>query len=156
MEAHIKKKLTAEGIKQIHLQQLLWKGTAKFQSPASFSWTKGLEPLCQFRAQSRAGLRGEGNGGNCPGPPAARGPRWWNLLVSNKILVWKFSWFRSDTRIQLYIIFLCCVKYQGPQQQLISLQVRLFARFGNCYWIAYRHFRFCSMQIYFISLLNFS
>ena len=24
MEAHIKKKLTAEGMKQIHLQQLLW------------------------------------------------------------------------------------------------------------------------------------
>ena len=38
-----------------------------------------------------------------------------NLFVSNKILVWKSSWFRSDTRIQLYVIFLRCVKYQGPQ-----------------------------------------
>jgi len=134
MEAHIKNKLTAEGMKQIHLQQLLWftiksdsrqllwKGTAKFQSPALLSWTKGFEPLCQFLAQSRGGLS-EGDGCNCPGPPAARGPPWWNLFVSNKILVWKISWFRSDTRLQLYIIFLCCVKYQGPQQQLISLQV---------------------------------
>ena len=51
---------------------------------------------------SRAGLRGwGGNRGNCPGPPAARGPPWWNLFVSNKILVWKISWFGSDTRIQL-------------------------------------------------------
>ena len=155
MEAHIKKKLTAEGMKQINLQQLLWKGTAKFQSPASFSWTKGLEPLCQFRAQSRAGLRGS-NGGNCPGPPAARGIRWWNLFVSNKILVWKISWIRSDTRMQLYVIFLCCIKHQGPQQQLISPQVWLSVSFRNRYWVAYRYFRFCSMQIYFISLLNFS
>ena len=48
-----------------------------------------------------------------PGPPLQGGPPWWNLFVSDKILVWKISWFRSDTRKQLYIIFLCCIKYQG-------------------------------------------
>jgi len=60
-----------------------------------------------------SGLRG-GNGSNLPRPPAGRGTPWWNLFVSNKILVSKIPWFRSDTRIQLYILFLCCVKYQGP------------------------------------------
>ena len=120
-----------------------------------------------------------------PRPPRFKGPPWWNLFVSNKILVgkggargvprgatappkfcfappvappnlglflqvsfWKFYrddwqllllqncplqwppqnenvwlrpcllekflWFRSATRIQLYIIFLCCVNYQWP------------------------------------------
>jgi len=56
----------------------------------------------------RAGLRG-GNGGNCPGLPAARRPPWLNLFVSNKLLVWKIWCFRRYTRMQPYIIFLCCV-----------------------------------------------
>ena len=61
----------------------------------------------------RAGLRGA-RGAIAPGPRCKGDPLWWNLFVSNKILVWKISWFRSDTRIQLYIIFLCCVKYPRP------------------------------------------
>ena len=36
----------------------------------------------------RAGLRGEQRG-QLPRAPAARGPPWWNLFVSNKILFWK-------------------------------------------------------------------
>jgi len=32
-------------------------------------------------------IKGGGNGGNCPGPPATRGIPWWDLFVSNKILV---------------------------------------------------------------------
>jgi len=49
------------------------------------------------------------NGGNCPDTPLHAGPPWWTLFVSNKVLVWKTSWFRSDTRIRLYLIFLCWV-----------------------------------------------
>ena len=64
------------------------------------------------RPVGRAGLGGQR--GQLPQAPAGRGPPWWNLFVSNIILLWKIPWFRSDTRIQLYIIFLCCVKYQGP------------------------------------------
>ena len=40
------------------------------------------------RTLHRAGLRG-GNGGNCPGPSAPRGPLWWHLFVLNKLLFWK-------------------------------------------------------------------
>jgi len=57
--------------------------------------------------------------------------------------------------LQFYIIFLCCVKYQVPQQQLIYLQIWLSASFCNRYWIAYKYFWFCSMQIYLISLVTF-
>jgi len=45
---------------------------------------------------------------------------------------------------------------RGRQQQLISLQVRLSASFSNCYWIAYKYFRFCSMQIDLSSPVTFS
>ena len=78
--------------------------------------------------------------------------------------IWKFRggfsplsppWIRLW---ELYIMFLCYAKYQGdkgPQQQLIYLQVWLSARFSNRYWIAYKYFRFCWMQICLISLVTF-
>jgi len=53
-------------------------------------------------------------------------PLRWNLIVSNEMVAWKSLWFRSDTRIHLYIIFL-------P----ISLQVWQSASFSNRYWTAY-------------------
>ena len=80
-------------------------------------WT----PLAlQLMAGTRAGLRG-GNGDNCPGPPAARGPPWWNLFVSNKILVWKIfviqKWHKNTTLLYSYVL----LSMKGTQQQLISL-----------------------------------
>jgi len=50
---------------------------------------------------SRAGLRG-GNGGNYPGPPASRGPPWWQLFVLNKILVWKIVIQKRYKNTNLY------------------------------------------------------
>jgi len=38
----------------------------------------------QWWAQGRI-KGGGGNGGNCPGPPAARGSPWWNLRYSFQI-----------------------------------------------------------------------
>ena len=99
------------------------------------------QSIQQHSHVSRAGLRA-GNGGNCPRPPAGRGPPWWNLFVSNKILVWKIPRFRSDTSIK------------GPQQQLISLEIWLSASLSNRCWIAYKYFRFCSIQRYLISLVT--
>ena len=64
---------------------------------------------CHKTPATQARIKGGGATGEI-----APGPSWWNLFVSNKILVWKISWFRSDTRIQLYIISLCYVKHQGP------------------------------------------
>jgi len=46
--------------------------------------------------------------------PLQGGPRDEIYLFQIKYSFEKFSWFRSDTRIQLYLIFLCYVKYQGP------------------------------------------
>ena len=59
-----------------------------------------------------AWIKGRIKGGIFPGPPTARSPRWWNLIVSNKILVWKIVVVQK--RYNSAIIFLCCVKYQGP------------------------------------------
>jgi len=74
-------------------------------------------------------IRSRATGAITQGTPPQGGHPWWNLFISNKILVWKiFATQKLQyTRIQLYIIFLCCVKYQRPQQQLISLQVLLSA-----------------------------
>jgi len=83
--------------------------TGAFKQYKSVSFEIGL-PIFTY---GRAGLRGEQRG-QLPRAPRWKGPSRWNLFASNKILVWKNPWFRSDTRIQLYIIFLCCVKYQGP------------------------------------------
>jgi len=74
----------------------------------------------------RAGLRGGGQRGQLL-PPVMK------LIYQIKYSFEKFLCFRSDTRMQLCIIFLCCVEYQGPQQQLISLQIRLSVSFSYCY-----------------------
>jgi len=39
--------------------------------------------------QPETGRTKGGNGGNCPGPSAARRPPWWHLFVLNKIFLWK-------------------------------------------------------------------
>jgi len=108
--------------------------------------------LLQQMDAIRAGLRG--GGAIAPGPPLQGSPRDEICLFEIKYSFQKFLWLRSCS-IQEYnsLIFLCCVKYQGP---LISLQVWLSASFSNCYWKAYNYFRFCSMQIYLIFLLTFS
>jgi len=57
-----------------------------------------------------------------------RAPRW-KGAPRNEIYLFQikysFEKFRDSEAIQEYnyIIFLCCVIYQGPQQELISLQV---------------------------------
>jgi len=88
----------------------------------------------------RAELR-RGNGGNCPGAPAARGPPWWNLFVSTKILAWKIFVIQKrykNTTLPLYSYLALSIR--SPQQQLISLQIWLSASFSNRYWIAYKYF----------------
>ena len=55
-----------------------------------------------------------GNGAMAPGPPLQGGPRDEIYLFQIKYSFEKILWFRSETRIQLYIIFLCYVKYRGP------------------------------------------
>ena len=79
--------------------------TASPASPSHTLMLKAIKTLDQGR------IKGGAMGAIAPGPPLEGGPPWWTLFVSNKILVWKIPWFRSDTRIQLYIIFLCCVNY---------------------------------------------
>ena len=90
--------------------------------------------------------------GDCPGPPVAKGPPWWNLFVSNKILVSKIFVIQNNSILYSYIP----LSIKGPQQQLISLQVWLSASFSNRYWIACKYFRFCSVQICLVSLVTFS
>jgi len=80
-----------------------------------------------FSYHTQGRIKGGTMGAIAPGPPLEGGPPWWNLFVSNKILVWKIPWFRSDTRMQLYIIFLCCVECQGLPTGIDSLQVCLSA-----------------------------
>jgi len=56
-----------------------------------------------------------GNGGIFPGPPPLQeGLRDEVYLFQIKYSFEKYLGFRNDTRIQLYIIFLRCVKYEGP------------------------------------------
>ena len=99
--------------------------------------------LCQVR------LRGGGATG-----AIAPGPSWWKVFVSNKILVWKmFVIQKRYKNVTLYTYV--ALSTMGPQQQLISLQLWLSASFSNRYWITYEYFRFCSMQIYLISLVTF-
>ena len=58
-----------------------------------------------FRStKRRAGLRGGATGAIAPGPPLQGGPRDEIYLFQIKYSFEKFSWFRSDTRIQLYYI----------------------------------------------------
>jgi len=95
-----------------------------------FSYGRRRFVACDCRTQGRIKGRGGPTGTIAPGPPLQRDPPRWNLFVSNKIFVWKVSWFRSDTRIQLYIILLyVALSFKSPQQQLNSLQVWLSASF---------------------------
>ena len=73
------------------------------------------------------------------------------MLVS-KIFVIRMR-YKNTT---LYYIPIVVLSIKGPQQQPISLQVWLSASFNNRYWIAYKYFRFCSKQIYLISLVTSS
>ena len=57
----------------------------------------------------RVGLRG-GNGGNCPGPSAPRGPPWWHLFVLNKVFVWKIVVIQKR-RKNTNSIFRCCLSW---------------------------------------------
>ena len=71
----------------------------------------------------RVGLRGGGQRGNCPGPPAGRGPRDEIYLFQIK---YSFEKFRDSEAIQEYNSILysyVALSIKGPQQQLISLQV---------------------------------
>ena len=43
--------------------------------------------MLQVREQGR--IKGGATGAIAPGPPLQEGPPWWNLFISNKILVWK-------------------------------------------------------------------
>jgi len=70
-----------------------------------------------------------------------------------------FEKARDSEAIQEYNSILysyVALTIEGPQQQLISLQAWLSTSFSNRYWMAYKYFRFCSMQIYLISLVTFS
>ena len=140
------------------LSQHVSKSINKSSNPTKIAVSRFCQNKFVYDTGYQGRIKGGATGAIAPSSRPQRVLPWWNLFVSNKILVWKISWFRSDTRIQLYIIFLCCVKYQGvkgPHQQLISLQVWLSASFSNRYWIAYKYFRFCSMQIYLVSLVTF-
>ena len=59
--------------------------------------------------------------GDCPGPPAAKGPPWWNLFVSNEILVSKIfviqKRYKNTTLLYSYVL----LSMKGTEQQLISL-----------------------------------
>jgi len=72
----------------------------------------------------------------------------WSLIIQNNNVVW---FCVSPWRIAYYpreVIY--------PQFGTAALQVWLSASFSNRHWIAYKYFRFCSTQIYLISLETFS
>ena len=93
-----------------------------------------------------------------------RGPRWKGASRDEIYLFqikYSFEKFRDSEAIQEYNSILysyVALSIKDPQQELISLQVWLSARFSNRYWITYKYFRFCSIQknIYLISLVTFS
>jgi len=68
-------------------------------------------------------------GGNCLGPSAPTSPPWWHFLFQIQYSFEKLSWFKRDTRIQLYIPMLRWVSL------MIYLQIWLSASFSNHYWI---------------------
>jgi len=55
-------------------------------------------------------IKGGGNGGNCPGPSAPRGPPWWHLFVLNKVFVWKIVVIQKR-RKNTNSIFRCCLSW---------------------------------------------
>ena len=64
--------------------------------------------MYSFRDEGLGRIRG-GNGGNCCGLPAARGPSDGIYLFPIKYSFEKILWFRSSARIKLYIIFLMLI-----------------------------------------------
>jgi len=71
-------------------------------------------PACVIVAVRRAGLRW-GQRGQLPRAPRCKGAHRDEIyLFQIKYSFEKFLWFRGDTRIQLYIIFVWYVKYQEP------------------------------------------
>ena len=90
-----------------------------------------VAPVC------RAGLRG-GQRGQLP-----RAPRWKEAPRDEIYLFqikYSFEKFRDSEAIQEYnfiVYSYVALIIKGPQQELISLQVWLSARFSNRYWIAY-------------------
>ena len=59
-------------------------------------------------------IKGGGATGQLPRAPRCKGVPRDDIYFQIKYSFENFLWFRSDTIIQLYIIFLCCVKYQEP------------------------------------------
>ena len=95
-------------------------------------------------------IKGGGNGGNCPGPSAPRGPPWWHLFVLNKVFVWKIVVIQKR-RKNTNSIFRCCLSIINEfSASLIS------SRFSSVITTEYKYFRFCSMQIYLNFSCNFS
>jgi len=142
------------------LEEFNWLAYSEIHEGSLCKWCVAFAPNavgpCVACTCNRARLRGR-NGGNCPGPPTKRGLPWSHWFVSNKILVWKIFVIQKrykNTTLPLYSYLARSIR--SPQQQLISLQVWLSASFSNRYWIAYKYFQFCSMQIHLISLVTFS
>jgi len=100
-------------------------GQASIQSMLPTTYYRGKAIACGAIYNStptRTGLRG-GNGGNCPGPPAAKRPPLWNLFVSNKKVIWKILMIQKrykNTTLPLYSHVALSIR--GPRQQLISLK----------------------------------
>jgi len=67
-------------------------------------------------------------------PPLQGGPPWWNLFVSNKLLVWKIFVIQKRYKNTTILISYVVLSIEGPQQQLITLQVWPSASFSNHYW----------------------
>ena len=93
-------------------------------------------------------IKGKGNGGNCPGPSAPRGPPWWHSFVLNIIFVWKIVVIQEIQEDNS--ILRCCVKYHQCFLCKFDLLPVLVIT------AEYKYFRFCSMQIYFNFACNFS
>ena len=101
---------------------------------------------------SQGRIKRGGQRGQLPRAPRCKGPPVMKFLCFKENTRWKN--FCESEAIQEYnstIIFLyVALSIRGPQQQLYSLQLWLSASFSNRYWITYKCFRFCSMQILYI------
>ena len=96
-----------------------------------------------------------GNGANAPGPHC-KGASCEKIYLFQ--IKYSFENFHDSEAILEYNSVLysyVALSIKDPQQQLNSLQVWLSTSFSNRYWIAYKYFRFCSRQMYFMSLVTF-
>ena len=100
--------LLSTAVRSHCLPTLLAKDICVQQSQATKRLTVMVVRRNVSMGETRAGLRG-GHRGQLPRDPDARRPPWWNLFVSNKILVWKFFVIqkRYKTTTLYYCIFLC-------------------------------------------------